>query len=397
MSILRQAGAITWSNLRTLPQRRGSSMVILVGVAGVVGVLIAMLSLAEGFRATLSEASHADRALVLLDGATSESVSRLSAEQVELIKSGAAIEADPAGRPLASAELLLVADLPRRGSAERAGLPVRGVQAAAFQVRPEVALIAGRAFVPGLREVMVGRSAAAQFAGLEIGAKVNLRESEWTVVGHFSAGGSFHESEIWTDLTTIQSAFRRPNAFQSVLVKLTVPAALSWLNQSLAADPRLADVKAQSLPDYLAAQSQTLIRLISAVGYAIGLIMAIGAVFCALNTMYTAVSARQREIATLRALGFGALPLIASVLVEALLLALAGGLIGACLSAALFNGYTVSTLNGATFSQTAFAFRVTPALIAQGLVWSFAIGLVGGIPPAIRVARLPVSAALRAA
>ena len=393
MAMLKQIVEISLLNLRNVPQRLGSSLVIVIGLAGVVGVLVAMLAMAEGFRATLQATGAADQALVLREGANAELSSGLGREDADLIKRGAGIVRDGNGEPIASAELIVIADLPKRGAGSVANAQIRGVQPMAFALRPEVRITEGRNFQPGPRELIVGRGAASQFEGLDVGAKIAFRDSDWTVVGHFEADGSAWESELWGDVEVVQSAYRR-NGFQSVSAKLESPEALEALRTALDADPRL-NVKVQSQQDYYAEQSKPLTRLITIVGYSVGLIMAIGAVFGALNTMYAAIATRQREIATLRAIGFRGLPVVVSVMIEALLLALLGGVLGAVIAYVLFNGYTVSTLNNASFSQVAFDFRVTPALMLHGLSWALLIGFFGGLLPAWHAARIPVTTALR--
>jgi putative ABC transport system permease protein len=394
MKLLKQIAEIAWMNLRNIPQRLGTSLVIVVGIAGVVAVLVALLAMAEGFRATLAGTGKDDRAIVLREGANAELSSGLSREQADLIKRAAGVRRNDAGEPIASAELLVIADLPKAGTGTLANAQVRGVQPEAFALRPEVRIIEGRSFTPGPRELIVGRGAAAAFDGLTVGATIDFRDSAWTVVGIFEAGGGSHESELWGDAEVVQSAYRR-NGFQSVSAQLESAAALDTFREALAADPRLT-LKVQSQKDYYEAQSQQLSTVINIVGTVIAAIMAIGAVFGALNTMYAAIATRGREIATLRAIGFGGLPVVVSVMIEALLLALAGGVLGALLAYVAFNGYTVSTLNGASFSQVAFDFRVTPELMQRGLTWALIIGLIGGLMPAIRAARLPVTTALRA-
>lgn len=393
MNALKQIIAVGGMNLRNLPQRWSTSLVIVVGIAGVVGVLTAILAMGEGFRATLGQAGKEDRAMVLRSGATSELTSGLGREQADLIKGAAGIGRGADGRPIASAEVLVIADLPRRGTGLLANAPIRGVQPEAFALRPEVRIVAGRGFEPGPRELIVGRGAASQFANLEVGARLAFRDADWTVVGIFEADGGVHESELWGDAETVMSAYRR-NGFQSVTVQLESVAALAVLEAALADDPRL-NVKAQTLKSYYAAQSRQMSMLINILGHSVGYIMAIGALFGALNTMYAAVSTREREIATLRAIGFGGGAIVVSVMVEALLLALLGGAIGGGLAWLLFNGYTVSTL-GASFSQVAFDFRVTGELLLKGISWALVIGFAGGLLPAWRAVRQPVTTALRA-
>jgi putative ABC transport system permease protein len=393
MNVLKQVLAVTAMNLRSVPQRWSTSLVIVVGIAGVVGVLTAILAMGEGFRATLGQAGKEDRVLVMRSGATSELTSGLGREAVDLVKGAAGLARDADGRAIASAEILVIADLPKRGTGTLANAPIRGGQAGAFAVRPEVQLVEGRMFEPGPRELIVGRGAASQFEGLEIGARLAFRDADWVIVGIFTADGGVHESELWGDVETVMSAYRR-SGFQSVTAQLVNVAALDAFSAALAQDPRL-NVEAQTLKTYFAEQSRQMSMLINVLGHTIGYIMAVGALFGALNTMYAAVSTRAREIATLRALGFGGGAIVASVLIESLLLALLGGVLGGGLTWLLFNGYTVSTL-GASFSQVAFDFRVTGELLLKGLSWALVIGLAGGLLPAWRAARQPVTTALRA-
>ena len=390
---LNQIVQVSWMNLKNIPQRLGTSLVIVVGIAGVVGVLTAMLSMGEGFQATLGKAGREDRAIVMRTGATSELSSGVSREQADLIKGAPGVKHGADGKPIASAELLVIADLPKASTGTLANAAIRGVQPAAFTLRPEVKIVQGRVFTPGTRELIVGKQAAKQFANLRLGSKIAFRDSDWSVVGIFDANGGVHESELWADAEAVQSAYRR-NGFQSVSVALENKTAFTTFKDALTADPRL-QIKVQTLKQYFASQSEGLSKLINILGYTIGLIMAIGAIFGALNTMYAAISTRGREIATLRALGFGAMPVVVSVLLEGLLLALVGGVLGAVLAYVLFNGYTAATL-GANFSQIAFDFRVTPALMIQGLVLALLIGLLGGLLPAWRAARMQVTTALRA-
>jgi putative ABC transport system permease protein len=295
---------------------------------------------------------------------------------------------------LVSSELFVIVDVPKRSTGTDVNAPIRGVQPSAFSVRKQFEIVEGRNFEPGRNEVIVGRAAAAEFSGLDVGAVRRWGENEWKIVGHFSTGGSVEESEIWTDVKVLQPAYRRGNSFQSVRVVLESPEALTTFKDALTTDPRLSvDVIRESA--YYAEQSQLMISIIRGLGYAIALLMGVGAVFGALNTMYMAVSGRTREIATLRALGFGASPVVVSVLVESLLLAGIGALVGASIAYGLFNGYQAATMNFQTFSQVAFAFAVTPELLAQGAVFALVMGLLGGFFPALRAARQPVAAALR--
>ncbi len=387
----RQTLAITGSALATLPQRLGATSVIVVGIAGVVGVLVALLAMARGFEATLQGAGRTDTAIVLRAGANAELSSSIDRASATLIEQMPGILRDARGRPIASAEVVVVANLPKRSTGVDANVEVRGVSDEARELRPQVHLIAGRWFRPGLRELVVGKGAVAQFAGLGLGHTVELNNERWRVVGIFASGDT-HESELWGDVESVASAYRR-NSFQSVTARLTGPEAFDRFSAALAADPRLR-VDATTTRDYYNKQSERLTTTIRILGTGIAVIMGIGAMFGALNTMYAAVAARAREIATLRALGFSGLPVVVSVLLEAMVLALLGGLLGAGIAYLIFNGYTVSTLGG-NFSQVVFSFMVTPALLAKGIQWSLAIGFLGGIFPALRAATIPVTDALR--
>ncbi|MGH8123651.1 MAG: ABC transporter permease [Rudaea sp.] len=390
-----RAGQQAWSvakvGIATIPQRLGSSSVIVVGIAGVVGVLVALLAMGQGFKQTLSQTGDDMTAIVLRGGATAELSSGVGRDQATLIAQMPGIAKDAKGKPIVSAELVVVANVPKKSSGTDANVEIRGVGEEAFALRPNVKIVDGRNFKPGLRELIVGKGALTQFAGLQPGRKLNLNNQQWDIVGTFESNDS-HDSELWGDVETISAAYRR-QGYQSVTVRLTSPAALDQLKAAIVSDPRLqVDVKTTS--DYYTAQSEGLTRVITVIGIVVGAIMAIGAVFGALNTMYAAVATRAREIATLRAIGFRGLPVVVSVLLETMLLALAGGVLGGLIAWLIFNNYTVSTL-GSNFSQVVFAFKVSPALLGTGLKWALAIGFVGGAFPALRAARLPVTTALR--
>lgn len=394
MNWLNQVLAVSIMNLRSVPQRLGASLVIVVGIAGVVAVLVALLAMAEGFRQTLATTGRADRAIVMRSGATDELSSGFDREQALVIAQATGVRKDEQGRALASPERYLLTNLVNRKNNEPSNVPVRGVDAIVSLVRPEFKIVAGRMLAPGRREVIVGRNAAKQFLGTEIGGKVPVRDGDWDVVGVFETGGDVHESEVWADRAVFDGVLRG-TFISSVIVVLENAEAFDAFKAALSTDPRVnVDVRRETA--YYAAQSEATGTFIRVLGTIVGAIMGIGAVFAALNTMYSAVSTRTTEIATLRAIGFGGLPVVGSVLLESLVLALIGGLLGGLIAYALFNGFTVSTLNFQTFSQVAFAFRVTPALLVQGLVWALAIGLVGGLFPALRAARLPITTALRA-
>lgn len=390
---LSQVAVVTWLNLRTIGQRRGASLAAAIGVAGVVSVFVTTLSIAEGFRRTLMSGASPDTAIVLRSGSDTEMMSGLARETTRIIAEKPGVARSAQG-PVASAELYVVADIPKRSTGTDANVPLRGVQPAAFEVRKEVKIVQGRRFEPGRSEVIVGRAASQEFAGLDLGSKLHFGQSEWTVVGIFTADGSIAESEIWCDVGVLQPAYRRGDSFQAVYAKLESPAAFDQFKDNLTRDPRL-DIKVIREADYYDGQTRTINGIITGLGYLIAVLMGVGAVFGAINTMYTAVSSRTREIATLRALGFRNGPVVISVLTESLLLALVGGLLGAAVAYFAFNGYQTATMNWSSFSQVAFSFAVTPRLLVRGLVYSLLMGLVGGLFPAIRAARLPVATALR--
>jgi putative ABC transport system permease protein len=390
---LRQVIAITLLNLRTVPQRLGSSAVAIVGIAGVVVVLVAVLSIAEGFSAAMRQAGSPDRALVMRSGADTEMTSGLGGPEVDIMRQAPGIRRS-GQTALAAGELFVIIDLPKRSTGTPANVPLRGVQPVSFEVRPEVSIVEGRMFQFGTNEVVVGRAASGQFAGLDVGAEIVSGQTRWRVVGMFEADGSVAETEIWCDAPTLQGAYRRGNSYQSLLAYLESPEAFEPFKDWLTSNPQL-NVSVRRETDYYAEQSSTLTTLVRTIGFGIAGLMAIGAVFGAILTMYTAVATRAREIATLRALGFNSAAVLVSVLAESLALAALGGLAGGLLAYAGFNGYQTSTINFQTFSQVAFAFRVTPELLTLGLVWSLGMGLVGGLLPAVRAARLPISSALR--
>jgi len=388
-----QIGAITSMNLRNMSQRLASSAVALIGIAGVVTVLIGVLSISEGFRAVLDRAGADDVAIVLRSGSTDEMSSGLTQEQTRLIVDAPHVQRDAQG-PIASPELYVVIDVPLRSTGTGANVPLRGVGPQAEKLRQDFRIVAGRNFTPGTFEVIVGRGAAAQFEGLSVGNTLRWGTTRWLVTGIFEDRGSVAESEIWTDATILQGAYNRGNTYQSTRVKLTDADALQPFKDTLTRDPRL-NVRIFTEKQYYEEQSRLLVTLVRTLGTFIALLMGLGAIFAALNTMYSAVSARTREIATLRALGFGPLPLVASVLAEALLIGLAGGIIGMLVAYFAFNGLRASTLNFASFSQITFAFTVTPKLLLQGLAYALILGLAGGLLPGLRAARLPITTGLR--
>ncbi|HEX4969538.1 MAG TPA: ABC transporter permease [Steroidobacteraceae bacterium] len=392
-SAMNQISAITSMNLRNVSQRATSSIVALVGIAGVVMVLIGVLSIAAGFRAVLTLSGAEDVAIVLRSGATDEMGSGLTQPQTRIIADAKDIARDADG-VIASPELYVIVDVPLKRTGTAANVPLRGVGQQAPKLRQNFRIVEGRMFTPGTFEVIVGRGASLQFAGLAVGNKLRWGTTDWTVAGIFEDRGSVAESEVWTDATVLQGAYNRGNSFQSMRVKLTSPAAFQTFKDTLTQDPRL-NVRLFTERQYYEEQSRTLIALVSTIGTTIAVLMGLGAVFAALNTMYSAVSTRTREIATLRALGFGSTPVVVSVLAEALLIGIIGGVIGALISYFAFNGMRASTMNFATFSQITFAFTVTPTVLVLGLVYALILGFVGGLFPSVRAARLPITTGLR--
>jgi putative ABC transport system permease protein len=386
-----QAVAITVVNLRSLPQRLTASVVAVVGIAGVVVVLVSVLSIAQGFRATLQAGGDPQTAIVMSSGAE-EMASSLSRESVQLVRDAPGILRGEQG-PLVSAELFVIVNHPKKSTGTTANVPLRGIEPSGFRVRRQARIVEGRSFEPGRNEIVVGRAAARQFEALEVGRSVKWGTNTWTIVGVFEAGGAIWESELWCDVTVLQPAYRR-TAFNSVHVRLETPESFIVLKDTLAKNPRL-DVAVVRESDYYAEQSKATTRLITTLGFAIATLMAAGAVFGAVNTMHTAVAARTREIATLRALGFGGMPVVVSVLAESVALAVAGGFLGGSVAWALLDGHQTTTLNWQSYTQVAFAFAVTPDLLVEGVLYAIAMGLLGGLPPAMNAARLPIAAALR--
>lgn len=390
--MLSQALAITRISIQSIPERWAPSLVIVIGLAGVVAVFTALLAMAAGFESTLKATGRSDEVIVLRGGSDVELNSALDREQSDLIGQGPGIRSGANGKPLASEEIMVIAELIRKDDVKNgANITVRGVEPAAFALRPQLKIVAGRNFTPGLRELIVGRGVLRQFQGAEIGKVVRMRGSNWTVVGEFASGDAY-DSELWTDVNVARSTFGRSGS-SSVLAALDGPGGLAKLKNALAADPRLTvDVIGQQ--DYFNGQTKQFRQTIGFLAGVVTIIMALGAVFAALNSMYAAVAARGKEIATLRAIGFGGLPVVLSVMIEALLLAVAGGILGALIAYLLFNNLSVSTL-GENFTQVVFNFKVTPALVARGLVIAVVIGMIGGLLPALRAARLPITTSLR--
>jgi putative ABC transport system permease protein len=388
-----QAASITAVNLGTLPARKGSTAEAIFGIAGVVAVFVGVLSIAVGFRRVMTSSTSPDIAMVMRSGADTEMMSILPRDEARVIEDAPGILRN--GQTAAvSMESLVVIQLPKRGTTIDANVPLRGVDQSAMRVHDKVRIVRGRNFESGRNEVIVGQGAASQFAGLDLGATLPIGRDRWKIVGIFTAGGGIEESEIWTDSTALQFAFDRGTTVQSVIARLTTPSAFREFKESLMNDPRL-NVRIVRQSDYYADQSAMVYNLVTGLGILITSLMAVGAIFGALNTMYNAVASRTQEIATLRALGFGNGPVVISILVESLFLALAGGVVGAGVAYFLFNGFHASTLNWQSYSQVSFTFAVTPSLIFQGILCAALIGFIGGLFPAMRAAHLPIVTGLR--
>jgi putative ABC transport system permease protein len=381
-------------NLRSVRARWTSAIVAVLGIAGTVGVFVAMLSLARGFKATLVSSGSYDNAILMRAGATSEMTGGVGIDSVKIIQDAPGIARGADGAPLVTAEVVLVAPIPLISTGTDANVQVRGVSKNVLEIRNKVKIVQGRMFQPGINEVVVGKNANTSYAGLTVGNTINLGNVKWLVVGVFDAGGSSFDSEIWADAHLLGPAYNRPDTFfQSVTVHLASPNSFQQLKDALSSDPRL-NVDVSREIDYYSKQSTRLTSLITILGGLIAFIMAIGAIFGALNTMYSAVAERGREIATMRALGFGGPSVVFSFVIEALLIAFVGGLLG-CLVVLPLNGLTTGAMNLQTFSHLAFAFKITPELLVKGVIFALVMGFVGGLLPAVRAARRPVAQALR--
>jgi putative ABC transport system permease protein len=391
--VLKQLIAVISMSLQTVPQRLGASSVIVIGIAGVVAVLVSVLAMGAGFQHTLADTGRDDRVIILRGGSDAELSSNLTRTDIATISNAPGLAKDAEGKALLSSELVTVVNVPKLDTGTDANVTMRGVGLKLAEVRPELKIVSGKMFRPAVRELIAGVGAAKQFRGLTVGSVLRLRNADWTVTGLFSSNGDVHESELMADVDTVGSSIER-NGYSSAVGLLSSAAAFTAFKDSLTSDPQL-KVDVQREQEYYAKQSQGLTKTINIVGTTVAVIMAIGAMFGALNTMYSAVAARGLEIATLRAIGFGAFPVLFGVMIESLLLSLLGGAIGASLAWLFFNGHTVSTL-GAAFAQVVFQLTVTHALIITGIIWACIIGLLGGFFPALRAARLPVAEALRA-
>lgn len=392
MNWLSQILSISLFNLRAIPERKGSAISAAVGIAGVVLVLTGVLAIAEGFRKAMTSTVPADVAVVLRGGSDTEMNSSITLDEARLIGDSPGIARNNKGAVISS-ELFVIIDLPKRSTDTFANVPLRGVGENAFEIRGNIVVTQGRKFEPGKNEIIVGAGAARAFAGLDLGSELKVGQNIWKIVGIFTSEGGLPESEIWTDAAVLKPAYQR-EGFQSVYAKLSGPGSFYEFKDSLTANPQL-KTKVMRLSDFYADQAEMMTTFIKTIGVFIASMMALGALFGALNTMYGAVAARTREISTLRALGFGSLPVVVSVLAESVAISVLGGLVGAAAAYLAFNGYQASTINWQSFSQVTFAFTVTPGLLVTAITWSAVLGLIGGFFPAIRAARLPIAAALR--
>ena len=393
-SLLQQVFAVTKINIKSARQRRWSSLSTILAIALVVVVLLAFLSMGNGFRRTLSGTGSDDIAIILRGGAQSEMNSVVLRDQVRLVEEGPGIARGSDGQPLVSPELYVTLAGIKRSSGTKANMPLRGIGPDGAAIRNGVKLIAGRMFNPGSNEVVVGKGIVSEFEGFALGSTIGSGTTQWTVVGMFETGGTAFESEIWADLPVVQSLFKRPNVVQTVRVRLQSPAALEELRSYLEKDPRL-KLEAKSEKAYFADQASRTSDLIQKLGWPLAIAMAFGALAGALNTMYNSVAARAAEIATLRAIGFGGFSAFVGTLAESLLLAVLGGVVGAAATFLAFDGLTTSTL-GTGFTQVVFSFQLTPHLVTQGLALALLVGLIGGVLPALRAARIPIVRALSA-
>jgi len=381
-------------NVRSAVSRWPSTLVAVLSIAGTVAVFIVMLAMAQGFQATLVSGGSPENAIVLRGGADSEMMSALTLDQARVIADAPGVARSADGDPLVSYEVVVIGAFPLAATGSDANVQIRGLSPIALEVRPNARVIEGRFFQAGLTELVVGRNVPSTYAGLSLGSAVEFGGGRWTIVGVFDAGGSSFDSEIWCDATVLNQIFKRPeNVFQSVTAHLQSTDSMRAFKDAVTTDPRLT-VDAAREKDYYADQSRMISKIIRVLGFIVAVVMAVGAVFAALNTMYSAVAARSSEIATLKALGFSPASIVASFLAESIVIAVIGGAVGA-LAALPFNGFTAGTMNWSTFSYLAFSFRVTPAIIASGIIFSLLMGIVGGFPPAVRASRLPIITALR--
>lgn len=380
-------------NLRSIKARWTSAIVAVLGIAGTVGVFVAMLSLANGFKATLVSSGSPGNALILRAGSPTEMMGGVSLDSVRVVQDEPGVARDASG-PLVTQEVVGVMPFPLISTGTDANVQVRGVSSNVLRVRTFAKITDGRMFQPGLSEIVVGKNASKQYVGLTVGSTVRFGGGGWQVVGIFDTGGSAFDSEIWCDGKLLNEILKRPdNIFQSITVHLDSPQVFQQFKDAVISDPRM-NVDVTREVDYYAKQSTVMTRLITVLGGLVAAIMAIGAIFGALNTMYSAIAERGREIATMRAVGYSGWNVVLSFLFEALLISFIGGIIG-CLAVLPLNGLTTNTMNFQTFANVAFAFKITFDLLLLGVVFALVMGVLGGLLPAIRAASRPVAVALR--
>jgi len=394
MNSITQLLKVLGMNFRSIPQRWGSSLVAIAGIAGVVAVFVTVLSIANGLKDTVTKGGSDDVLFILGAAANSELNSGVNSEELIAIEDLSGLEFDSSGKAMISPELFVIVDMKKKSTGLDANVPLRGVTEKAFQLRPNFSIVEGRNFTSGLNEIIVGQSIMGAYQGLELGGQIKWGKNVWTVVGVFSDSASMAESEVWTDLGVLQSAYNRNNNYSSVRTKIKRPDLINSIQEQIEANPKLV-LSVKSEQEYLSEQTEIMNVVINTIGFILAILMGIAASFGAINTMYTAVSTRTREIATLRALGFKRSSVVFSVLSESLLLGLLGGLLGGVLAYLFFNGFKVSTLSWSSFTQVAFTFKVTIDLLITGIMVALIIGLIGGLLPSIRAARIPISQALR--
>ena len=394
MNSITQLFKVLLMNFRSIPQRWGSSLVAIAGIAGVVAVFVTVLSIANGLKDTVTKGGAADVLFILGAAANSELNSGVNNEELIAIEELTGIQVDSAGKAMISPELFVIVDMKKKSTGLDANLPLRGVSDKAYQLRPNYKIIEGREFTSGLNEIVIGKGLVGNYQGLTLGSEIKWGKNVWTVVGVFSDEGSMAESEVWADIGVLQSAYNRNNNYSSVRAKIQSPDLVTSIQEQIEANPKLV-LSVKSEQDYLSEQTEIMNVVINTIGFILAILMGIAASFGAINTMYTAVSTRTREIATLRALGFKRSSIVFSVLSESLLLGLLGGLLGGVLAYLFFNGFKVSTLSWSSFTQIAFTFKVTSELLVTGIIVALIIGLIGGLLPSFRAARIPISQALR--
>ena len=381
-------------NVRNLRSRWKVTLLAIFGIALVVAAFVTILSMARGFNIALSSTGSDDNAIVTQRGSMSELTSWIDVGNANLISVDPRVARGADGKPLASCEVVVITTRPKKGTNIPLNITFRGVTPKAFNVRNNIKIVEGRAFTPGLFEVIVGKKIADRLQGVDVGSTINIQRKNWKVVGLFTADGSSFESEIWGDYDAMAPAIGRNGGCESLTLRLTNPTVLTSFDKDLRANPQF-QLQADSEKQYYENLAGPTAGALMGLAAFVAIVMGIGAVFGAMNTMYAIVSQRTREIGTLRALGFSRFSILFSFVVESVLLAILGGLLG-CLVALPMNGFTAATGTN-SFSELAFAFRVTPQLLIIGLIFAVVMGVVGGLLPALRASRLPITRALREA